>query len=178
MSLSSGTRLGSYEILTLIGAGGMGEVYRPRKFQRTCFSVLDVTPALGRGFRPDEDRPGVDVAVLSWGLWQAQYQGDSAAVGTTVMLDRRPYTVIGVMPASFEFPRRGPVFGNRPASVWVPMAFTPAQLRERGNGVMHSVVARLKDGTSIDEARAEVASSHAGSVSGIPRLPARDRRWG
>src|SRR5262245_30671175 len=73
------------------------------------------------------------------------------------MLDRRPYTVIGVMPATFEFPRRGPAIGNRPASVWVPMAFTPGQLRERGNGIVHSVVARLKEGTSIDEARAEVS---------------------
>ena len=127
------------------------------KVSANLFSVLDATPALGRGFRPDEDRPGVDVAVLSWGLWQAHYRGDPAIVGATVMLDRRPYTVIGVMPATFEFPRRGPAFGNRPASVWVPMAFTPAQLRERGNGVVHSVVARLKDGTSIDEARAEVS---------------------
>src|SRR6185369_16010648 len=73
------------------------------------------------------------------------------------MLDRRPYTVIGVMPATFEFPRRGPAIGNRPASVWVPMAFTPGQLQERGNGVNHSVVARLKEGTSIDQARAEVS---------------------
>jgi hypothetical protein len=121
------------------------------------FSVLDVTPALGRGFTPDDDRTGVDVAVLSWGLWQAQYQGDPAIVGKTVMLDRRLYTVIGVMPATFEFPRRGPAIGNKPASVWVPVAFTPAQLRERGNGVIHSVVARLKEGISIDEARAEVS---------------------
>jgi putative ABC transport system permease protein len=127
------------------------------KVSANLFSVLDVTPALGRGFRPDEDRPGVDVAVLSWGLWQAQYRGDPAIVGATVMLDRRPYTVIGVMPATFEFPRRGPAVGNRPASVWVPMAFTPGLLRERGNGVVHSVVARLKEGTSIDEARAEVS---------------------
>ena len=61
------------------------------------------------------------------------------------------------MPATFEFPRRGPAIGNRPASVWVPMAFTPGQLQERGNGVNHSVVARLKEGTSIDQARAEVS---------------------
>jgi len=127
------------------------------KVSANLFSVLDVTPALGRGFTPDEDRPGVDVAVLSWGLWQAQYQGDPAILGKTVMLDRRPYTVIGVMPATFEFPRRGPAIGNRPASVWVPMAFTPGQLQERGNGVNHSVVARLKEGTSIDQARAEVS---------------------
>jgi len=144
------------------------------KVSANLFSVLDVMPALGRGFRPDEDQPGNDVAVLSWGLWQAQYRGDPAIVGATVMLDRRPYTVIGVMPATFEFPRRGPAVGNRPASVWVPMAYTPAQLRERGNGVIHSVVARLKEGTSIEEARAEV-SVIARQIG--DRYPPAVRKW-
>jgi putative ABC transport system permease protein len=126
------------------------------KVSANLFSVLHVTPALGRSFAPDEDRPGVDVAVLSWGLWQAQYQGDPAIVGKTVTLDRRPYTVIGVMPATFAFPRRGPQANSRPASAWVPMGFRPAQLQVRGNELNHSVVARLKDGTSIDDARAEL----------------------
>jgi putative ABC transport system permease protein len=126
------------------------------KVSANLFSVLDVTPALGRGFTPDEDRPGVDVAVLSWGLWQAQYQGDPSIVGKTVMLDRRPYTVVGVMPATFAFPRRGPQANSRPASAWVPMAFRPAQLQVRGNELNHSVVARLKDGKTIDNARAEL----------------------
>jgi putative ABC transport system permease protein len=103
---------------------------------------------------PDDDRPGVDVVVLSWDLWHAQYQGDPSIVGKTVRLDRRPYTVIGVMPATFEFPRRGPRANSRPASAWVPMAFRPAQLQVRGNELNHSVVAGLKDGTSIDNARA------------------------
>jgi len=126
------------------------------KISANLFSVLDVVPALGRGITPDEDRPGVDVVVLSWGLWQAQYQGDPAIVGKTVMLDRRPYTVIGVMPATFAFPRRGPVANSKPASAWVPMGFRPAQLQVRGNELIHSVVARLKDGTSVDNARAEL----------------------
>src|SRR5262249_11203197 len=127
------------------------------KVTANLFSVLDVTPAVGRSFSPDEDRPDVDVAVLSWNLWQAQYQGDAAIVGKTVMLDRRPYTVIGVMPATFTFPRRGPRANSQPASAWVPMGFRPAQLQVRGNELNHSVVARLKDGTSIDNARAEMS---------------------
>jgi predicted permease len=127
------------------------------KVSASLFSVLDVTPALGRSFTPDEDRPGVDVAVLSWSLWQAQYQGDPSIVGKTVTLDRRPYTVIGVMPSTFVFPRRGPGANSRPASAWVPMGFRPDQLLVRGNELNHSVVARLKDGTSIDNARAEVS---------------------
>ena len=98
----------------------------------------------------------MDVAVLSWGLWQSRYGGDRSIVGQTVTLDRRPYTVIGVMPAGFEFPRRGPQSNNKPASIWVPMAFTDGQRQERGNQFNHSVIGRLKHGVSIDEARAEL----------------------
>src|SRR5262245_47473438 len=127
------------------------------KVSANLFSILDVTPALGRSFTRDEDRPDVDVVVLSWGLWQAQYQGDPSIVGKTVTLDRRPYTVVGVMPATFAFPRRGPVANSRPASAWVPMGFRPAQLQVRGNELNHSVVARLKNGISIDKARAELS---------------------
>jgi putative ABC transport system permease protein len=126
------------------------------KVSANTFAVLGVTPLLGRGFTADEDRPGVDVAVLSWSLWQTRYGGDGAIVGRTVTLDRRPYTVVGVMPATFEFPRRGPLSNNKPASVWVPMAFTDGQRQARGNEFNQSVIGRLKTGVSIDDARAEL----------------------
>jgi len=126
------------------------------KVSANLFAILDVAPVLGRGFTADDDRPGVDVAVLSWRLWQTVLQGDPSIVGRTVTLDRRPYTVVGVMPATFEFPRRGPQANSRPASIWVPMGFTPQQLQVRGNELNHSVVGRLKDGRSIEDARAEL----------------------
>ena len=63
------------------------------KVSGKLFSLLGVRPLLGRDFTPDEDRPGMDVAVLSWGLWQSRYGGDRSIVGQTVTLDRRPYTV-------------------------------------------------------------------------------------
>lgn len=126
------------------------------KVSAGLFSLLGVRPLLGRDFRPEEDRPGMDVAVLSWGLWQSRYGGDRSIVGQTVTLDRRPYTVTGVMPAGFEFPRRGPQYNNKPASVWVPMAFTDGQRQGRASQFMHGVIGRLKRGVSIDEARAEL----------------------
>src|SRR5262245_10185915 len=73
------------------------------KISANLFAVLDVAPVLGRGFTADEDRPGVDVAVLSWGLWHTVFQDDRSIIGRTVTLDRRPYTVVGVMPETFEF---------------------------------------------------------------------------
>ena len=126
------------------------------KVSSGLFSLLGVRPLLGRDFPPEEDRPGTNVAVLSWGLWQSRYGGDRLIVGQTVTLDRRPYTVIGVMPAGFEFPRRGPQSNNKPASIWVPMAFTDGERQGRGSQFNHGVIARLKRGVSIDEARAEL----------------------
>ena len=157
------------------------------KVSAGLFSLLGIRPLLGRDFRPEEDRPGMAVAVLSWGLWQSRYGGDRSILGQTVTLDRRPYTVIGVMPAGFEFPRRGPQSNNTPASVWVPMAFTDGQRQERGNGFMHGVIARLKRGVSIDEARAELdvlarrinanyppSLQQAGFAIGLSAAPLRD----
>lgn len=126
------------------------------KVSASLFPLLGMPPLIGRGFTPDDDRPGVDVAVLSWGLWQAEYGGDRAIIGRTVTLDRRPYTVVGVMPASFEFPRRGPQFNSTPADVWIPMAFTDGQREARGNEYNHSVIGRLKEGVSIGDALAEL----------------------
>jgi putative ABC transport system permease protein len=97
-----------------------------------------------------------DVAILSWGLWQTRYGGERSILGQTVTLDRRPYAVIGVMPATFGFPRRGPQMNNKPASLWVPMAFSNRQRQARGNEYNHSVIGRLREGVSLDEARGEL----------------------
>ena len=74
-------------------------------------------------------RPGVDVAVLSYGLWQTRSGADRSIIGRTVALDRRPYTVVGVMPPAFSFPLRGRGFNATPAAAWVPMAFADRQLQ-------------------------------------------------
>jgi predicted permease len=137
---------------------GRGEPIRIEgaKVSASLFSILGVGPVVGRDFRPEEDKPGMLVAVLSWGLWQSRYGGDRSIVGQTVTLDRRPFTVIGVMPAGFEFPRRGPRANNAPASIWVPMAFTGGQRQARGSLHNHSVIARIKRGVSIDAVQAEL----------------------
>jgi predicted permease len=127
------------------------------KVSSNLFDVLGVRPMLGRAFTPEEDRPGVDVVVLGHGLWQSRYGGDRSIVGRAITLDRRPYTVVGVMPPGFEFPLRGRGFNGIPAAAWVPMGFTERQLQARGNEFNHGVVGRLKAGTSLDQARAELA---------------------
>ena len=121
------------------------------------FPLLRVPPLLGRTFRAEEDRPGLDLAVISWRLWQSQFNGDPAIVGTRATLDRRPFTIIGVMPPTFEFPRRGPQGNGVPADVWTPLAFAPQQLQNRGNNLMFSAIGRLEPGVSLAAAQSELA---------------------
>jgi putative ABC transport system permease protein len=119
------------------------------------FSLLGIQPILGRSFYSEEDRPGVRVAVLSYGLWQSRYGGSRDVIGRGVTLDRIPYTVIGVMPRDFRFPLSGPATNNQAADLWVPIAFTQRELGGWGDMFNNDVVARLKPGVTLAEARAE-----------------------
>ncbi|HUK31468.1 MAG TPA: ABC transporter permease [Candidatus Acidoferrum sp.] len=105
-------------------------------------------PQIGRGFAAGEDEPGKNqVAILSYGLWQSRFGGDSRIAGRTVNLDGKPFTVIGVMGRDFNFPV--------PTDLWTPFDFSPQQWGDRK---AHSlkVVGRLKVGVSIAQAQAEM----------------------
>ncbi len=119
------------------------------------FSVLGSEPVIGRAFRPEEDFPGPHVVMLSYGLWQSQYGGSQNILGQTIDLDSAPYTVVGVMPRGFAFPVPGTPDESEAAELWVPLAFTPAEQTAYGNFFNTAVVARLKPGVSIEEAKAE-----------------------
>jgi predicted permease len=124
----------------------------------SAFPLLGVSPELGRGFTPEEDRYGSSsVVVLSHALWEHQYGRDPSILGKTVKLDEKPFTVIGVMPASFRFPFDGVPLSEM-ADLWVPIAFEPDRLsalnRTREFGV--GLIARLKPGVSREQAQADV----------------------
>ena len=114
-------------------------------------SMLGVSPEIGRAFTEQEDSAGGDaVAILSHYLWQARFGGTPSALGQRVLLDGRPYTVVGVLPASFRLFQK--------ADVFLPIgAFIAAQPADRGWHPGIQPIARLKDGVSIDEAKTEVA---------------------
>jgi predicted permease len=139
-----------------VSGGGLPERIVGAKISAGLFGLLGAGPAIGRTFLPDDDRPGANVAILSWGLWQRRYAANPAIVGQRLQLDRQPYTVVGIMPAGFQFPRRGPRFNGEPADVWVPIAFTPRERLERGSMHANSVIARLKTGVSFQSAQAEL----------------------
>ncbi len=116
--------------------------------QANFFSVVGVTPLLGRGFVQGEDRAGQNlVAVLSYGFWQRHFGGRNDAVGKTLELNAEKYTVVGVMPAWFR--------SVGAADIWVPMDMTPKALGQRGNHNYHAI-GRLKPGVTPAEARADL----------------------
>jgi putative ABC transport system permease protein len=123
------------------------------------FSVLGVSAAMGRTFDArDEQDPFV--AVISHGLWQRRFGADDV-LGRRLLLDRQPYTIIGVMPAAFQFPRRGAEFNNLPADVWMPLVFNPFERNARGMFFNHSVIGRLRDDASREQAADEFAAMAA-----------------
>jgi len=113
--------------------------------------LLGVQPVMGRLFTAAEDREGAPgTLLLSYQLWQAVFGGDAGAIGRRVNLDNEPFVVIGVMPRDFHFP-------SRSAELWMPARFQEHSddFRDRNNNYLN-VVARLKPGVSLAQARAEM----------------------
>jgi putative ABC transport system permease protein len=114
------------------------------------FRLLGVAPVLGRDFVPEEERPGHEqVVILSYGLWQRRYGGDRGIIGTSLLIDDKPYTVIAVLPRGFT------LFGtSRQFDLWMPFAFNRAQLNREDHSVI--VFGRLRWGASLPQAQAEM----------------------
>ncbi len=122
------------------------------------YSLLGASPLAGRTFTREENQPGRNVAVLSHALWRRKFAIDPAVLGTAIRLERQACTVIGVMPPGFEFPHRGPAFNNEPADLFVPLAFRPEELRGWTSRYNHSVIARLKPGVTLAQAREDAGA--------------------
>ncbi|HKF53227.1 MAG TPA: ABC transporter permease [Candidatus Acidoferrales bacterium] len=115
------------------------------------FHVLGVKPLLGRTFLPEEETAGRDrEVVLSYPLWQRRFSGDPAIIGKQIPVDGESYTVVGVMPKTFEFQ-----FWSRPRELWVPVGYTNNDLTDRGSNSFVAI-ARLKPGVSLEQAKADM----------------------
>jgi putative ABC transport system permease protein len=131
-------------------ASGAGEPEQARaiKTQANFFSLLGVTPLLGRTFQRGEDQAGQDhVVLLSHGFWERHFGGSKEAVGTSLELNNEKYFVVGVLPAWFRF-RYEP-------DVWIPLDLRPQEI---GGSGMHKyrAMGRMKSGVSVAEARTEM----------------------
>jgi predicted permease len=120
---------------------------------QSLLPLLGVEPLLGRLFVAGEDQKGAEhEVILSYGLWQRRFAGDSKVVGKGITLDGQQYTVLGVMPRTFKF---APFWATR-AEMWVPNAFGDRIHSREGNSLR--IFARLKRDVALSEARAEIAT--------------------
>ena len=128
------------------------EMIEGARVTASFFSVLGVEPMLGRAFLPGEDRPDAEpTVILSHSLWQRRFGADPNIIGQRLILDGNGYTVLGVLPQSFQFAPMGK------AELWVPLRPFPFQVNRR---FMHwlDVIARLKPGVTLEQAQAEMTT--------------------
>ena len=132
----------------LSGSGDPENLNSPR-VSANFFSVLGVDPLLGRTFQTGEDvQGGPKVTILTYGFWQRSFGGDPGIVGRALTLNGQSFTVVGVLPASFQF-------ALRPADLFVPYQPTQNQVTRR---FMHgtNLIGRLKSDKSVSDAQAEL----------------------
>jgi putative ABC transport system permease protein len=123
---------------------------------RSFFTTLGLTPALGRTFTEDEDRPGgANVAILSHVLYVSRYGSNPGILGQSIRLDDKPYTVVGVMPASFRMPN------DRDVSLLVPAQFHHPS--PSGNMLLISIIGRVKAGVPLERIRRELTEARKSS---------------
>jgi putative ABC transport system permease protein len=136
---------------TLTGAGE-STVLKCGSVTQSFFRTFRVQPILGRAFTPAEDQSrAAKVILLTYGLWQRRFGGVPGILGRSLTLDGVPHTVIGVLAPGFRFPRSR-------IEALVPLALDEAEQAKRDAILIMPVVARLKDGVTIAQARTEIGS--------------------
>jgi putative ABC transport system permease protein len=146
---------------------GNGEPERISCAQVTAslFTTLGLQPVRGRVFLPEEDKPGANkVALVSEAFWQRRYGGDEAILQDTLTLNNEPYSIVGVMPASFRFPGE--------FDVWLPLALDPVRESQGDTFQLIDVVGRLKPSATLTGAQTDLdLISRRASVQGQNPLP-------
>ena len=134
----------------LLRSGTTAEPVPAARVSDGFFHTLGVQPILGRDFRPGEDKPGgAKVAILSYGTWMMRFGGRRNVIGEKISLSGDPYTIIGVLPRTFAFAPRGG------AELWVPLLDkNGCEQRRSCHGL--DGVARLRDGVTLSQARADL----------------------
>jgi predicted permease len=145
--------------LTLSGAGEATHI-RGAEVSSSAFRILGVQPTLGRDFLKEEDKPGQRAVILSQAFWASHFKSDPETLGKPVTLSGKQYTIVGVMPAGFQFPVR-----SETTEAWVTFARN-AEISEPGEKPITEqrgahwlrVMGRPKDGVSLEQAQADLTS--------------------
>ena len=136
-------------LANLGASGGEPERVIQALVNANFFDVVGVQPVRGRAFQPGEDQAGREhEVILSDGLWRRRFASDPGIVGQSIRLDDQLYTVVGIMPANYDFPLA--------SDIWTPMVLTPVQRTTRTGQILQSI-ARLKPGQTVQQAAAEIS---------------------
>ncbi|MGB8591017.1 MAG: ABC transporter permease [Candidatus Acidiferrales bacterium] len=147
--------------LSNVSGAGASEQIALVQTQANFFSVLGVSPQLGRTFAAGEDAKGRNhVVVLSDAFWKTHFGGRADAIDKTIELNSETYTVVGVMPAWYSVPAT--------ADVWIPIDWTPAALRGRDSHYLRAL-GRIKNGVTIEQARADLGALSARIAKDFPK---------
>lgn len=144
-------------------AGQLPEYVNALTATWNTYGLLGVKPALGRFFDANDDQPGSNpTVVLNWGLWKRRYGGDPKILGQTILLDAKPYTIIGVLPKGEEFP-------DSTVQLWTPFFHeTAPQWMQSHGGHNFQVFGRLKPGVTAAQAQSEMSAIQAGIHKRFP----------
>jgi putative ABC transport system permease protein len=161
-----------FDQATLTGAGEPRHV-NVSHVNASMFPILGVQAYLGRTFTSEEDQSGRYLAVLSYKFWRTYLNGNKDVVGRSVNLNGRTYTIVGVMPAGFQFP-----VSSDARDLWLTMAAReevdmPGDIPATGQRGNHSfaAIARLRDGVNVERANADLASIAKAVVRENPNVP-------
>src|ERR1700736_1421621 len=172
-AFKGGSQLASFTYQTFnLGGGDVPERISGALVTPTLFPLLGVEPIKGRTFAREEQGQGHDdMIVISERLWKRRFNSDPSLIGKSLLLNGRNYTVIGIMPAKFEFPIplfgvQGNQFAER-VDIWKPVAFTPTELKDRGNR-SYGLITRLRSDVSPVKAQAELDTIIADWIRAYP----------
>src|SRR6266699_616579 len=173
----------SFASLALFGVGrfnlasqGRAEAIGGARVTGDFFKTMGISPALGRTVDARDDQPGQEqVAVISNRSWRAQVGAEPDMLGKSVLLDARPYQIIGVMPPGFGFPHATEVMdAAKVTDMWIPWAMT-AEQRSNRNDSAGNAIGRLRQGVSLEQAQSEMSTL----MAKIDLLrPVKDRGFG
>jgi putative ABC transport system permease protein len=161
-TIQAAAAIGSWQ--PTLSDGDNPELVSGLRVSSTYFNTLGVQPVLGRGFRADEDRPGVPrVVVLSYSLWQRRFGGDPAVVGKPISIGGTPMNVVGVMPNGFSD------VSSPQAQIWRVLGYAVTDPFACRTCRHLRMIARLRPGVTLERAQSEMALIHAGVVAEHPK---------
>ena len=155
--------MGAAEYWSGIVSGDAPERVQGLRVTSDVLAMTGVRPLIGRLIRPEEDTPSGELpVVLSWGYWQRRFAGRRDVLGQRLLVDGTSYTVVGVMPRGFDFP----MFWATGVQMWAPLPLGTRASSRSGSSLR--LFARLAPGTSLDAARAQMATITANLEKAFP----------